>query len=511
MNALAKNAHNLKLTNLTEQKLLAIAQHYGFYTQLLDFSLNLEVAAYFATYTNDPPRIGALFSYPMEEYQQLRNPFAALGATLEHAQEVLGESALPQILDEDFSDVPRIYQQEGVFIDCPGNKAKAVQENCIDRYYFYQRAGTIYRGDFAFQTGLMSPKWFATREAFDSYVDIVRTEHPKAFKQTLAFDTADLFPPIDELSVFAMEWKKGHPDPTLQSFATRNPFVLLGKWFSKTATKDSTVSTNPFATLVDNYYFDRERRTPYKNDLVQQGRHLMESLRQNKELDNVTNQRWLLLELLRSVTDAGKYRCIVKLNNKTESGVEQNDAFHLLIIDRWLEASYLTDLTTTEPREQIRQVGFDQIQYRRWDPKPKITVAHEFFSVQKQYQPVKGNPYQSNAGIKRVLASIKKQFDEMDEGADGSFVYDLQSILMRGFGRDLRVVWGFEKSAHCLFSSHLVLSDCDESDPPLTIEIYEGFFKVLKRTTICSNHWKHYLEAEVNLFDPKVQFQFGLA
>jgi len=513
MNALANNAHHLKLKHLSEQKLLAIAQHYGFHTRLLDFTLNLEVAAYFATYTERPPRIGAIFSYPIDEYEQLRNPFAALGTSLEEAEEILGDSALPQIVDEDFSDVPRIYQQEGVFIDCPANKTNTVQENCIDRYYFYQRAGSIYRGKFAFEIGVLSPNWFSTREAFESYMRIARRDHPELFKQTVAFDTVDLFPPIDDLSVFAMEWKKGHSDRTLQHSSSRNPFSFLGKWFSKTAAKD-TVAADPhsdFAAAVDKYYFDKERRTPYETHLAQQGRRLIESLRHVKELDNVTNQRWLLWELLKSTTDAGKYRCGVKLNNRAKSGAGEDSAFHLMIIDRWLEASYFVDLPIADARAQLWQVHFDQIRYRRWDPKPEMTATHHFFSAQKQNQPVKGNPYNSNAAIERVLESIKKQFSGIEDGADGSFVYDLQYIVMGRFGRDLRITWGLGKKDHCCFSSPLVVSDCNKSEPPLSIEIYEGFFPVLKRTSVCSNHWKYYLEAEVDLFDPRVQFQFGLA
>ena len=130
MNALVKNSHELKLENLSDRKLLAIAQHYGFYTHLLDFTRNLEVAAYFGTYTEQPPRIGVVFAFPIDEYNSLRNPFAALGASLDMAEEALGDLALPPILDEDFDDVPRIYEQEGVFIECPVDKTKTIQDNC---------------------------------------------------------------------------------------------------------------------------------------------------------------------------------------------------------------------------------------------------------------------------------------------------------------------------------------------------------------------------------------------
>jgi hypothetical protein len=310
-----------------------------------------------------------------------------------------------------------------------------------------------------------------------------------------------------------MEWKKSHSDKTLQPSSARNPFSFLRKWFTKTVPRDS-VATDPhsdFATAVDNYYFDRERRTPYETHLAQQGRRLIESLRNVKELDNVANQRWLLWELLRSTTDAGKYRCGVKLDNRAESDAGQGTVFHLMIIDRWVEATYFADLPIAEARAQLWQVHFDQIRYRRWDPKPEMTATHQFFSAQKQYQPVNGNPYNSNPAIKRVLESVKKQFSGLEDGADGSFVYDLQNIVMGGFGRDLRITWGHAKKDQCYFSSPFVASDCDKSEPPLRIEIYEGFFQVLKRTSVCSNHWKYYLEAEVDFFNPRIEFHFGLA
>src|SRR5438046_2204589 len=202
MNALVKNSHELKLENLSDRKLLAIAQHYGFYTHLLDFTRNLEVAAYFGTYTEQPPRIGVVFAFPIDEYNSLRNPFAALGASLDMAEEALGDLALPPILDEDFDDVPRIYEQEGVFIECPVDKTKTIQDNCIDRYYFYQKPGVIHKGKFAFETSLMSSRWFATKEAYASYREIAQREHPEVFQQTTPFDTADLFPPIDPVSIF---------------------------------------------------------------------------------------------------------------------------------------------------------------------------------------------------------------------------------------------------------------------------------------------------------------------
>jgi len=514
MDALVKNASYLRLKNLTELKLLAIAQHYGFYTHLLDFSHNIEVAAYFATYTQHPPKIGAIIAYPINEYEELRNPFAAFGVSLEHAEELLGDSALPPLLNEDFDDIPRIYHQEGLFIECPINKVKAVQENCIDRYYFYQRPGTIYRGQFAFETGLPGPSVFSTQEAYTSFREIVRREHPESFQQTSAFDTADLFPPIDPVSVFAIEWKKAHPDPTVPASARRRPFSIFGISFGKApeptrATVSSHSAPSRIAAAVDRYYFDPERRTPYQVSVIQRGRELVESLCKHKELDDPNNQRWLLWELLRLDTEE-TYTCTVKVNTITSTG-QPDQTFHLFIVDRWLEGTYSFDVPIAQAHQQFWQARFDKTHSARWDPKPELHPLSQPFSLQKQYQPSKGNPYRASAEIKQILASLNKTLKTCSSGEDGSFVYDLQCILMNEFGRSLQCMIGMGNARRCCFSSPLVDMSCEAGKPYLIVEIHDNFFHALKRTAICARHWKRYCEGDINLFDSSVEFRLGLA
>lgn len=515
MDALVKNADHLQLKSFSELKLLAIAQHYGFYTHLLDFSRNIEVAAYFATRTEHPPRIGAIFAYPIHEYNELRNPFAALGTSLEDSEKLLGDKALPPLLNENFDDVPRIYYQEGLFIESPINKVKTVQQNCIDRYYFYQRPGITYQGQFAFETGLPSPKIFATKDAYIAFMEIARREHPELFQQTSAFSSGDLFPPVDSLSVFAVEWKKAHPDPTVIAPVCRKPFRFFGISFGKVSdtapAKDSApaATTTPFAAAVDKYYFDRERKTPYQVSVIQRGRELIESLRKYKELDDPNNQRWLLWELLRSVTKE-KYSCTVKLNNRTSTG-QEDTAFHLFIIDRWLEGKYSLDVPLAQAQQGFWQVRFDKTYSARWDKKPEIHAVPQLFSLQKQYQPIKGNPYNANAEIKQILASINKTLKNCAIGEDGSFVYDLQCISMRGFGRDLQVILGLGNTDNCCFFSPLVDMDCEKGKPQLIVEIYDSFFHALKRTSVCSKHWERYSEGDINLFNSSIEFSLGLA
>lgn len=287
---------------------------------------------------------------------------------------------------------------------------------------------------------------------------------------------------------------------------------LFGKT-PDTATASTSAPANTttvFAAAVDNYYFDKERRTPYQTSVIQPGRELIESLCKYKELDNLDNQRWLLWELLRLVTDGGKYTCIVKLNDRTP--VSKGDkAFHLMIIDRWLEATYLKDLPIAQAQQGFWQVRFDKTYYGRWDDKPELSATPQLFSLQKQYQPVKGNPYYANADINRILASINKRLRNFAEGEDGSFVYDLQCILMRGFGRDLKIIVGLGDSDYCCFFSPMVDRECEKGKPQLIVEIYDGFFHALKRTSVCSNHWKHLLEGDINLFNSTIEFPLGLA
>lgn len=76
---------------LTDAELLAIAQHYGFYTPLVDFSWNMEVAAFFATQGNRAGEVGVIFGFNAKEYAAMRNPFLARGLAQRDADEILKE------------------------------------------------------------------------------------------------------------------------------------------------------------------------------------------------------------------------------------------------------------------------------------------------------------------------------------------------------------------------------------------------------------------------------------
>jgi len=513
--ALIKKGDDLGLKNPSEMKLLAIAQHYGFYTHLLDFSRSIEVAAYFATRTEHSPRIGAIFGYPISEYNQLRNPFSSLGISLSESEELLGDDALAPFLDENFDDVPRIYHQEGIFIECPVNRIKAVQRNCIDRYYFYQRQNHTYQGKFAFNTGLPSPSMFSTKDAYMDFMEIARREHPELFKKTAAFDSTDLFPPVDPLSAFVVEWRKTNPDPTIIANQHRKIFSFFDRLFGKAAEKVadgplvSMIETTAFAAAVDDYYFDRERRTPYEVSVIQRGRELVESLCEYKEMDSLNSQRWLLWELLKNVTE-NKYTCIVKLNSRTSTG-QEDTKFHFFIYDRWLVESYNFDIPIEQAQQGFWHIHFNETCVRRWVEKQELKAASRLFSEQEQYHPIKGNPFPASTKIKQIFSTLNKTLKNCSEGECGSFVYDLQRILMKEFGRDLQIILGMGNRSNCCFFSPMVDMDCIEGKPYLIIEIYDGFFHTLKRTSICPKHWRYYTEGDINFFNPTIEFSLGLA
>ena len=223
MDALSAASHTLGLSDLTEKKLLAIAQHYGFPTTLLDFTFNPEVAAYFATKGRRGSSCGVCFSYTVKEYEDLRNPFAALGFSQEYAEEVLAElgtGALPPLWNLDFSDVPRMHAQEGVFVECTTREsAKTLLEQCIDRFYFTQQPGLVYVGGIADREWMLAPRrMFKSDRAYEDFLELARDEKPELFRLSDEFGEPDLFPPADPISQFAEEWRKAHPDPTTGSF-----------------------------------------------------------------------------------------------------------------------------------------------------------------------------------------------------------------------------------------------------------------------------------------------------
>jgi hypothetical protein len=124
--ALRKETRTLGLGRLSDVQYLAIAQHYGLYTDLLDFTWNFEVAAYFAT-ASQASAVGAVFAFSAREYEQMRNPFAGLGSSRDESDALLKKSGmqpLPDLELVELYNIPRIYEQEGIFIRVPPRASK---------------------------------------------------------------------------------------------------------------------------------------------------------------------------------------------------------------------------------------------------------------------------------------------------------------------------------------------------------------------------------------------------
>ncbi len=58
----------------------------------------------------------------------------------------LESDTMSQIVTEKLKEIPRIFQQEGVFIQCDENSVADIHKECIDRFYFQQNSNLAYRG-----------------------------------------------------------------------------------------------------------------------------------------------------------------------------------------------------------------------------------------------------------------------------------------------------------------------------------------------------------------------------
>jgi hypothetical protein len=71
-------------------KCLAVAQHYGFCTDYLDFTWDIDVAAYFATASNRGCEVGVIYMYNISEYKEMLE-FSKHIATRDDADELAAE------------------------------------------------------------------------------------------------------------------------------------------------------------------------------------------------------------------------------------------------------------------------------------------------------------------------------------------------------------------------------------------------------------------------------------
>ncbi len=169
---------------------MAVAQHYGFPTEFLDFSYSVEVAAYFATPSKDG-EIGVIYC--------LNYVFA----------QELAINRLPPLINEDLKCVPRIVSQEGVFLRCGPDSAPQLMETCTDRFYFRQSSTLVHRGGFQPRLSMLPDlRECDSLDTYESLIADARRQHPEIFQRTPHISEARLYHPDDALSTFAENWKR---------------------------------------------------------------------------------------------------------------------------------------------------------------------------------------------------------------------------------------------------------------------------------------------------------------
>lgn len=124
--------NNERISHLTDGngydsiEALAIAQHHGFETPLLDFSYSNRVSAFFASEAHLSDGIGVVHAVSTNEIKSL------VGEKPSEKMSWLGDS--PFIIDREFRGLRRIHNQQGVFIQ--SLSPALLNDIAIDRYYF---------------------------------------------------------------------------------------------------------------------------------------------------------------------------------------------------------------------------------------------------------------------------------------------------------------------------------------------------------------------------------------
>jgi len=138
------SARTSMAADLDELKVLAILQHYGYPTFLLDFTKNIRVAAAFACREYEPAlegTFGVIYKVGEVDYRDL----------VPEAGSMLGRRSFVGV-----NDIPRISLQEAVFLQ--GFKTEALEQfTCLTRYLF--RHGPASR-EFCMRTGLTDAHLF---------------------------------------------------------------------------------------------------------------------------------------------------------------------------------------------------------------------------------------------------------------------------------------------------------------------------------------------------------------
>lgn len=514
VNDLVKNAGRLGLKDLYDDKLMAIAQHYGLYTPYLDFTWNCEVAAYFATKDPAAARIGVIYAYNIREYEQLRNPFAVLGVTQEETDGLFrehGMGSLPITKTVEFCDIPRIYAQEGLFIEVKPDDVETFMRECVDRFYFYQQKGKTYTGQHeSWRHAVPSKAAFDSETTYQSFVEMLRAQMPGLFQGTPEFGDQDLFPPLDPISEFAEKWKHDHPDP-LRTTYERHPVVRVEtpRADRRLAGKQGSEVDIHFEDLMNACYFDLNWKTPYCGEVMQKGRLLIEKMSQRPELNNLENLKWLVWELLNSYLKEQGYPCTLELGMKAK-GPPERGPFCFMLGEGWLGSNYRFEVPFDEIQKGWWCGRFDDVGRHRLKLED-LKLRDQPLSKAKGHEIAIGNPYSPSGTIGAVLEGFLAEMQHFADGERGSCVFDMQSILVRAIGRQLEVGLGLENTKTCSMVTPLVQPEHNLRSPQLVVEVYDGFLRKLKRASLCDLHWHYLGKADVDMLDPAVEVRVVLA
>jgi len=132
----------------SDDEQIALAQHYGYPTHLLDFTYSSHVAAFFATHGRPrESRIGVIYCLNQKEWSTFENPFACWGLSQSESERILLEEAMhpvPPIRIIEPIYLPRIKLQKGLFIAVE-KQGFNLLEVIIDRFYFIHSPGLVYQ------------------------------------------------------------------------------------------------------------------------------------------------------------------------------------------------------------------------------------------------------------------------------------------------------------------------------------------------------------------------------
>jgi hypothetical protein len=157
---------------LDEDSLLAVAQHFGFPTPLLDFTESFRVAAFFATQDAasikkaDPP-IGVIYYIFSADQKQTQSDNPEDDRLMRWAGVRPGSLHVirPDIPDGD----DRIRRQRGRFVG--GYRARHLQAVTIDRIYFKQHAGLTFEDP---RAGISAEQLLPVRTTLSAMADEIR-------------------------------------------------------------------------------------------------------------------------------------------------------------------------------------------------------------------------------------------------------------------------------------------------------------------------------------------------